>query len=429
MASVLQTVRRLHVRQTASSATATTTAVPTATSTAVMTHPLDTPLQQQGSTIDVSDSVAGSSSTHDAAATAVRGMTLLDFALQRLGSSSPDHPEDWSNNVEELATALKDLRSCISEANWSHFCSVMHQQAAMAVAQPEYGATAKGTNGSTSHSHAAALARSNLSGGDGLLPAPTHIDHVGVHGHQGVPHATAAHDKLRHHDQQSGGGENDVHMVGRHFITPLTSPGHQHYPVSGQQLADAHYGSSTSHLSNHYSHDAGQHDANSSSIAAAASLTTTLQPSSTHAITVTATPAQQPHIHHPSTHSSEAASISGGQTSEPHISKPHQYHHLVFGGGGARCLAYAGALHALRQLGFIGKLKSVLGSSGGAVYALLTALGLSIQEVLAALGSLPAAEPLSWLRLNRRLGLSEGEATFGVIEQVRQSNNSQQLPC
>jgi predicted acylesterase/phospholipase RssA len=51
----------------------------------------------------------------------------------------------------------------------------------------------------------------------------------------------------------------------------------------------------------------------------------------------------------------------------------------VFGGGGARCLAYAGALHTLRQLGLVGPLKSVAGASGGAVYALLAVLGLSVQ--------------------------------------------------
>jgi predicted acylesterase/phospholipase RssA len=51
----------------------------------------------------------------------------------------------------------------------------------------------------------------------------------------------------------------------------------------------------------------------------------------------------------------------------------------VFGGGGARCLAYAGALHSLRTLGLVGRLRSVSGASGGAVYALLAALGLSVQ--------------------------------------------------
>eukprot|EP00775_Hariotina_reticulata_P004430 gene4430-4685_t len=92
----------------------------------------------------------------------------------------------------------------------------------------------------------------------------------------------------------------------------------------------------------------------------------------------------------------------------------HKY--LVFGGGGARCFGYAGALHALRQLGLLGDLKGISGSSGGAVYALLAALNFSVSEVQAAMGTLPETENLSWLRLNSRLGLSDGEATFRQIE-------------
>jgi predicted acylesterase/phospholipase RssA len=55
-----------------------------------------------------------------------------------------------------------------------------------------------------------------------------------------------------------------------------------------------------------------------------------------------------------------------------------KYEWLVFGGGGARCFAYAGALHALKQLGLLGRLRGVSGSSGGAVYALLAALDFSV---------------------------------------------------
>jgi hypothetical protein len=55
----------------------------------------------------------------------------------------------------------------------------------------------------------------------------------------------------------------------------------------------------------------------------------------------------------------------------------------VFGGGGARCFGYAGALHALRQLGLMGRLKGVSGSSGGAVYALLAALRFRCARLLA----------------------------------------------
>ncbi|WIA40630.1 hypothetical protein OEZ86_013966 [Tetradesmus obliquus] len=97
-------------------------------------------------------------------------------------------------------------------------------------------------------------------------------------------------------------------------------------------------------------------------------------------------------------------------------SSSSKYEYLVFGGGGARCFGYAGALHALRQLGLLGRLRGVSGSSGGAVYALLAALRFSVPEVQAAMGTLPETETLSWLRLNSRLGLSDGEATFRQIE-------------
>jgi hypothetical protein len=64
-------------------------------------------------------------------------------------------------------------------------------------------------------------------------------------------------------------------------------------------------------------------------------------------------------------------------------------------------------------------LQSVAGASGGAVFALLTALGIGPSEVLSLMGSLPEKESLSWFGLNVRLGLTEGEATFGAITEVR----------
>ncbi|WIA20334.1 hypothetical protein OEZ85_006165 [Tetradesmus obliquus] len=111
-----------------------------------------------------------------------------------------------------------------------------------------------------------------------------------------------------------------------------------------------------------------------------------------------------------------APSGSGSSSAAAAAAAFPKYEYLVFGGGGARCFGYAGALHALRQLGLLGRLRGVSGSSGGAVYALLAALRFSVPEVQAAMGTLPETETLSWLRLNSRLGLSDGEATFRQIE-------------
>eukprot|EP00883_Tetradesmus_obliquus_P006547 jgi/Sobl393_1/17057/SZX60527.1 len=111
-----------------------------------------------------------------------------------------------------------------------------------------------------------------------------------------------------------------------------------------------------------------------------------------------------------------SSSGSGSSSAAAAAAAFPKYEYLVFGGGGARCFGYAGALHALRQLGLLGRLRGVSGSSGGAVYALLAALRFSVPEVQAAMGTLPETETLSWLRLNSRLGLSDGEATFRQIE-------------
>lgn len=60
---------------------------------------------------------------------------------------------------------------------------------------------------------------------------------------------------------------------------------------------------------------------------------------------------------------------------------PPHFSRLVFGGGGARTLAYAGSVHALRTLGLVRRLECVAGASGGAILAVLVALGLGPQEV------------------------------------------------
>jgi hypothetical protein len=103
----------------------------------------------------------------------------------------------------------------------------------------------------------------------------------------------------------------------------------------------------------------------------------------------------------------------------PRAATPH-FSRVVFGGGGARTLAYAGAMHALRTLGIVRRLDSVAGASGGAILAVLAALGLSPAEILGAMGSLPDQEQLSWMRLatNRNLGLASGAELFGAIEQA-----------
>ncbi|KAI8473744.1 MAG: hypothetical protein J3K34DRAFT_457124 [Monoraphidium minutum] len=101
----------------------------------------------------------------------------------------------------------------------------------------------------------------------------------------------------------------------------------------------------------------------------------------------------------------------------PRDGPPH-FSRLVFGGGGARTLAYAGALHALRQLGLVRRLDAVAGSSGGAILAVLAALGLGPQEILEAMATLPDPEQLSWMGLNKNLGLASGQELFGAIEQA-----------
>lgn len=100
----------------------------------------------------------------------------------------------------------------------------------------------------------------------------------------------------------------------------------------------------------------------------------------------------------------------GGASRTPHFTR------LVFGGGGARTLAYAGAAHSLRMLGLVRRLDAVAGASGGAILAVLAALSLGPQEILGAMSALPDSEQLSWMGLNRNLGLTSGAELFGAIE-------------
>ena len=50
-----------------------------------------------------------------------------------------------------------------------------------------------------------------------------------------------------------------------------------------------------------------------------------------------------------------------------------------------------------------------------------------LQEVVSAMCTLPEHQSLSLLRLNSRLGLTDGEATFKAIEQVRRNSTNTQL--
>ncbi|XP_064634174.1 uncharacterized protein LOC135492023 [Lineus longissimus] len=60
----------------------------------------------------------------------------------------------------------------------------------------------------------------------------------------------------------------------------------------------------------------------------------------------------------------------------------YDFENLVFEGGGAKGIAYAGAIKALEDLGIMKKIKRVAGASVGAFSAMLVAIGASVDELI-----------------------------------------------
>lgn len=57
------------------------------------------------------------------------------------------------------------------------------------------------------------------------------------------------------------------------------------------------------------------------------------------------------------------------------------FKNLVFEGGGVKGIAYGGALKVLQEMGILGNIERVGGTSAGALNATLLALGYSVQDV------------------------------------------------
>jgi NTE family protein len=100
--------------------------------------------------------------------------------------------------------------------------------------------------------------------------------------------------------------------------------------------------------------------------------------------------------------------------------------YLTFKGGGVRCVAYAGAIEVLADAGILANVKGVAGSSGGALTAMLLAIGCTPDEIAEYLKNLPYEEflegkdPSSTLQLiltyYRKLSLASGKGVLEWIE-------------
>lgn len=64
------------------------------------------------------------------------------------------------------------------------------------------------------------------------------------------------------------------------------------------------------------------------------------------------------------------------------IQKEHQFENLVFKGGGVRAFAYCGAIKKLEEMGKLDKIHRFAGTSAGAIFAVLLAIGMSADEIM-----------------------------------------------
>ena len=96
------------------------------------------------------------------------------------------------------------------------------------------------------------------------------------------------------------------------------------------------------------------------------------------------------------------------------------FENLVFEGGGVRGIAYAGALKALEERGFLSGIRRVAGASAGAFAALLLSLGRSsegLEQALRAIHFKTLEDKPNPLRLATHYGLYKGEVLYDWIEQ------------
>ncbi|MEX0298376.1 MAG: patatin-like phospholipase family protein [Kordiimonas sp.] len=95
---------------------------------------------------------------------------------------------------------------------------------------------------------------------------------------------------------------------------------------------------------------------------------------------------------------------------------------LVFEGGGVRGIAYAGAIKALQERGFLESVERVAGASAGAFTALLLSLGNTpdqVKEVLSNLHFKTLEDKPNPLRIATHYGLYKGEVLYAwIVEQL-----------
>lgn len=97
------------------------------------------------------------------------------------------------------------------------------------------------------------------------------------------------------------------------------------------------------------------------------------------------------------------------------VTSEFPFTNLVFEGGGAKGIAYAGALQVLEQAGILGQVTAVAGASAGAITATLVGLGFSADEFTTTMLSLDMTHfedggPGGPLRLVKHYGFCLGDA-------------------
>jgi NTE family protein len=106
--------------------------------------------------------------------------------------------------------------------------------------------------------------------------------------------------------------------------------------------------------------------------------------------------------------------------------KTEAIRNLVFEGGGVKGIAYGGALAKIEELGILGRVKRVGGTSAGAITAAILALGCDAAETTAIINSIDYASfqdgrgcvLAKLLRFVRTFGLYKGDAFLGWMEHL-----------
>ena len=103
------------------------------------------------------------------------------------------------------------------------------------------------------------------------------------------------------------------------------------------------------------------------------------------------------------------------------------YDALVFSGGGAATITFVGALRYLEHIGCLHKACTLVGTSAGAILALLVSVGMGSHDVRAWLmenlgsGDLSSLDPEGIFEFAERLGVDDGQRMVGCMRRTMQS--------